>query len=109
MQNDATLSLNFCLENSSLSLKWLCQHVTDLILLFLDEINILKFSQLTFDAVNRDIKSSLEASTICETVTGFWEETKSTDLSGQNCSVFLVSDIKNFFSNTAYYNSKELM
>lgn len=71
MQNDATLSLNFCLENSSLSLKWLCQHVIDFILLFLDEINILKFSQLTFDAGNRDIKSSLEASTICESVTGF--------------------------------------
>lgn len=43
----------------------------DFILLFLDERNILKFSQLTFDAVNRDIKSSLEASTICESVTGF--------------------------------------
>lgn len=55
MQGSETLSLNFCLENSSLSLKWLCQHVIDFILLFLDEINILKFSQLTFDAVNRDI------------------------------------------------------
>lgn len=103
MQNDATLSLNFCLENSSLSLKWLCQHVTFNTIIFrwnkyfkIFSINFF-FSQLTFDAVNRNIKSSLEASTICETVTGFWEETKSTDLASQNCSVFLISDIKIFF------------